>query len=534
MFFETELSEVGRASAQALNALRRQLGVGIDPAFDYSLMAKNQKKLAKKLEGRNKSEKDEEQGPPSGMQQLRRALREVAGSTSPDEVEDEEADLMLPGQGLPAAPAHKKASAASRPSPAFTATSRAYLERLNSHVHNRAPAADTYRPKDELLSSRPRVQNISFGLPERTKGLKLLRAEKELMKLQAERQNIHELSKRSVSTDFSEDFPERMRKRLPNFCIDRMVPRPDIVDQAGLVYNVNSFTTGVLNGDLGCSWNKRIPSWDFTKSSTVTPKLRETYFQPGQYQVKLEIVRPRLSNLVSFDKQRARKPLKETVGSLEIDKREGDHLPDRSLSRSCPILSTTRTVQTPILAKGSPRPDIVSTRTTPGCIQYHCASDPAIDQAVLQRSLEFDAFKAQKFMKPRTKPGESFANSLKRHQHLSSMRVYGEDVAMARARENLRKGPVSVELLSEVDCSPSLRRRVTTKDFSTMHGRENEARKPQSPPRLKLSASGKFQRGILKGNSRCDLSLDARSIARSGSSGSARVYVELPVAEHHD
>ena len=58
-----------------VDAVRRQLGVGIDPGYDYSQMAQSQRKMAQK----EKKPKEDATGAISGIDQLRKALREVVG-----------------------------------------------------------------------------------------------------------------------------------------------------------------------------------------------------------------------------------------------------------------------------------------------------------------------------------------------------------------------------------------------------------------------------------------------------------------------
>merc|ERR1719498_1073767 len=117
-----------------------------------------------------------------------------------------------------------------------------------------------------------------------------------------------------------------------------------MVKQANITFNTNSFTAGVLQGDKHQSGHTRGPEWDFAKTSTAPDKPREYYFQPGQYNVKWDIARPKLElKNIPFNQQQNRKPLMD-------HKVESIHLPDRSLSRpsaiclegmsSCPLLET--------------------------------------------------------------------------------------------------------------------------------------------------------------------------------------------------
>mmetsp|Transcript_64040 Transcript_64040/g.198267 ORF Transcript_64040/g.198267 Transcript_64040/m.198267 type:complete len:324 (+) Transcript_64040:667-1638(+) len=291
----------------------------------------------------------------------------------------------------------------------------------------------------------------------------------------------------------------------------KLSSRPDIVKAAGITFNHNTFTEGVLEGDLQCSQLKRNPSWDFAKISVAEPKLQETYFQPGQYGVKISATRERTDKKnIGFDKQRARKPLKELIGRIEIDSRLGDHLPDRSLarsfgmslSRSTPLLSKEPRVLGMAFDKYTPRPPL--SKPLP---EYHRKEDPDIDRTVFTHSMTFDVLEADKFLRSKPRTTEKFDRSLNREQQFKSQRSFGEDVCLQRVKDNVTRGPVSVELLSEVGTSPQLQRRVThLQDFGHMDGREPEKRYTQAPPRNRDQGSAmKFERGVRDGDSRCDV-----------------------------
>lgn len=76
---------------------------------------------------------------------------------------------------------------------------------------------------------------------------------------------------------------------------------------------------------------------------TVGPQLKcilfdvdMVYFPSGQYKVDLNVTRDKGDKKnIAFEKRPDRKPLRESVGRVEIISRMGDHLPDRSLARSC-------------------------------------------------------------------------------------------------------------------------------------------------------------------------------------------------------
>merc|ERR1712008_363527 len=247
--------------------------------------------------------------------------------------------------------------------------------------------------------------------------------------------------------------------------LSKQRPRLNMAESSGIVYNTNSSTDGVLDGDLVTSKLARNPSWDFARLSSAKEKSQESYFQPGQFNIDLSVVRPRTDmKNIGFDRQRPRKPLREIVGRIEIVERAGSHLPDRSYARSCGL---TGTRSMPLLSK-EPRVQVFhfdkySERPPPNkkLPEYHDSSDPVVDGAVLERSLTFDVSEADHAVRARTRDAPDFKKSLRRDQDFKRQKAYGEDKAMQHMRENLTRGPVSVEHLSDVDNRPSLQPRVT-------------------------------------------------------------------------
>lgn len=516
MFLEQRFSQLGRSTEMHLDGLRRQLGVGIDPSFDYSSMEETRRKMKEKKE--KKPPKANEDGAVSGLDQLRKALREMVGGGGVLEEEQNEADGdPASGSGAAFSPAITRAQREqSRPSRAFLTTTRDDVRKLDVDAPGRfrAPPVGLYRPKDELC--QPRVKGAGpggdFGLRNPTRSRTALETEKEIERLKEENQPFVHLTKPAVSVELLDKSPEKLRQRSPKWDMSKLSSRPDICEAAGIVYNDNTFTGGVQDGDLRCSQLRRNPSWDFAKISVAEPKMPETYFQPGQYSVKIAATRERTDKKnVGFDKQRARKPLKEFIGRIEIDSRLGDHLPDRSLqrsfgmtlSRSMPLLSKEPRVLGTSFEKYTDRPPM--SKPMP---EYHRKDDPEIDRTVLAHSLTFDIMEADKAVRSRLKTTEKFDKSLQREQQFKSQRSYGEDICMQRVKDNLTRGPVSVELLTDVGCSPQLQRRVThLQDFGHMDGREPEKRYTQAPPRNRDQGGAmKFERSVREGDSRCDVS----------------------------
>lgn len=450
-----------------------------------------------------KSGEQGEGGPQSGISQLKRTLWDVVKvSTGAQEQEGDEDGVASPGGASPTlSPAEARAKREQkRPSPAFQASSRERLNKLDVTNRFRAPPPGSYRPKDDL--ARPRLKGTDFGLREPTKSLKSLEIEREVERLHAEKLPYDHLVKTANSVELLEHFPSKAKAKLPTYDFAKVPSRPDLVKSANITYNDNSFTAGVLEGDLRCSHLTRKPEWDFAKLSTASDKPHETYFQPGQY--KKELSPATGTKNIPFGRQTDRKP-------LTITKRAGDHLPDRSLSRicslapgddpcsrSCPLLSRELRVSVPSFAKYKKRADFYVKKA-----DYHARDDPEVDQAVLRHALTFDLTTASKAVQSRAQPPEDFKKSLTRQEHLKRLRSYGTDPALSQAKENLSRGPVSVELLSDIDASPSLRQRVKTREFSRVVGRDVHKECSEPPPRKRdLSEAAKFERSTREGDSR--------------------------------
>jgi len=202
---------------------------------------------------------------------------------------------------------------------------------------------------------------------------------------------------------------------------------------------------------------------------------------------------------IHFSQQTKRKPLRENVGRIEIKSRAGDHLPDRSHTRSCPLLSKFRSNSVPSFDKYSERPPIAKISKP-----YHKAEDPEIDQAVFHRSMTHDEMETAKSTWSKAKTVEKFDTSLTRNEQFKVQRMYGENIPLQRAKDNLTRGPVSVELLPELGNTPSLKPKVLVKDFDRMPARHaNEKRYVEPPPRNRdLSDAMRFERGVRVGDAK--------------------------------
>lgn len=478
MILDAHFSEIGRSTGQELDALRRQLGVGIDPAFDYSQMTQLQKKLAQKKDKKKGGEDAHEDpgGTIGGLDQLRRALREVVGSgngAADEQANEENEGGERGGHGMPLSPAEiRKLRDSKRQTSAFKNRSREDLKKLqDGFVSGRAPPMGTYAPKEFV--SRPRLVCHDWGLRDPVQSRTTVQLEQEIARLQAEKQPWEHLVKPVTSTELLEEIPERVKPRLGDQDISKGVDRPDPVKSGGIVFNTNSFTTGVLEGDLQTSAIPRKPQWDFGKSqATGGSKTLTNYFQPGQYKIEPAIKATRArdnTKNMPFEKQQKRKQLKEVVGRVELNGRAGDHLPDRSLSRSAPCLSSQHRLHLPTFEHYSNRKGI--SNDVP---EYHRRDSAEADASVMSFMSTFDLMETSKVLSPRAKTGLHFDRNITRQVHMKGSRSYGTDVCLARVKDNVsRLSPPSVELLSEIDKSPSLMKRIKSNmDFQHMYCRE--------------------------------------------------------------
>lgn len=498
MFFDSAMSTIGKSTQGVVESLRRQLGAGVDPAFDYEAMMKEHKARKKEKDGKSIHE---DPGNPagtagSGMDQLRRVLKDVVGTNVAEQIPvDDEEMVDAAAVGQPVNGDHKVQLKLLHPSWVFKAVSRNEIAALDISNRWRAPPPGSYRPKEELC--QPRVKGVvPIGTCEKTRSLKEVQLQEQLERLQKEGQPYEHLIKPCVSVELLDNVVEKAKPKMRVVDISKLTDRPDLIKAAGLHFNVNTFTDHVLDGDLFCSHSTRRPEWDFAKLSVAQAKTPETYFQPGQYNVNIEVQsqRQRIGKKnIPFEKRPSRKPLRETIGRVEIESRIGDHLPDRSMSRSCPCLSKFTHTASPDFKKYSLRPPVAKP------VEYYRKD---VESSVMKHSLAFNAMEAEKVLWRKTGGYvERFSQSLTREQQLRKTRAYGSDACLTMARENLNHGPVSVEWRSkELDDSPTLRRKVSVWDFGQMAGREIAKKSIEPPSRRKdMGNAGRFEREIRPG-----------------------------------
>lgn len=82
--------------------------------------------------------------------------------------------------------------------------------------------------------------------------------------------------------------------------------------------------------------------------------------------------------------------------------------------------------------------------------------------------------------------------------------MYGQDAALLKAKQNLTEGPVSVELLSDIDSSGMLHPKVMSPRFEFMAMREPSSKYAEAPARLKDVKGTRFKRELRSGESLTD------------------------------
>jgi len=443
MLFETTLSGAGRSSGQHVNALRRQLGLDGGGAGGATASPKKVKAAGSKKSDDGASN----EAPVAGLEQLRKALREVMGENEEQgqaKVLQHQIPAVEQGAALSVGQIRGKREK-ERPSSMFKALSRDEKAKHDVGVKSCAPPLGTYRPKSG--QSRPRMLGqADFAKPPGRSPLPSYGGE-------------------------LNDPPRRPERHIPAPHFAKSTPRK----AQKLTCTVNSFTAGVLDGHLYCSTSSRSPQWDFSKSVDPQAKVRSTYFQPGQYRIPGPLSR----TCVQFDKQIPRPPVADGVSAT-------NHLPDRSLSRSCPVLSQSRAVVVPDLSKYRARDAFFK---------------PANDNQ--SNAATFDAMEANRTLWRKPTNVDDFDKTLDRGTSIKGTRFYAQDVALQLARDNEMRGrPMSVELLAETPTTP---KRVSNVDFDVMAGRTPERQWQDPSARTRdQSRNMKFERGTRPGETRAE------------------------------
>ena len=298
---------IGRATEVQLNTLRRKLGVGCDPCFDYSVQ-----QLAETLQ--EEEDEDDLTLDINFLDLLKRVNADTSEETQ-NKILAEDAP-RIPGTLL------RKKQDEKRPSSAFKTLSREDVQKRDAKA-SQGPPVGSYSPKADCLASFGKVKHptpkvLDFGayLPKGSENALL-------------------------SSSRSENGPPNgmdttwMGKRQVTFVnMAKQIPRPDLLNNLPPNDPQANDPEGVLYGHLKCARFGRFyrqPCFEFgTQPRQNAIAAAGGTSNPGEYEVKLNIIKPTIT-CHSFSNI----PRPDFVASNRIT----DHLPDRSLARDCRSLT---------------------------------------------------------------------------------------------------------------------------------------------------------------------------------------------------
>ncbi|CAK9031829.1 unnamed protein product [Durusdinium trenchii] len=306
MILDVRLSAIGKATEVQLNTLRRKLGVGCDPCYDYSGRQEVQRS-AEDNEENICSPEDLHQDRVLGFSDL---LRQVNMAKS------ETLEMRHVSEDIPHKAGYdRKNHEEKRPSSAFRSCGRD----LQKHCQKaQGPTVGSYSPKAECLASLGRVKHPTPKVPDFKAYLSHLTSP-------APYENIeHEDQLLSVDNQGSmrQMTFVNMAKQTPRPAMSTLPPNdPEALDPKG-----------VLDGHLKCArfgHFYRQPCFEFGKFGRRELAAPGGNASLGDYDVKLHTVKPGI-RCHSFS----------SIPRADFaSKRITDHLPDRSLARDCGCLT---------------------------------------------------------------------------------------------------------------------------------------------------------------------------------------------------
>ena len=323
---------IGRATEVELNTLRRKLGFGCDPCFDYSTWREVPKKMDDSIEYPDELQE----------QKFIELLKQVNSET-----------INEPHQVLEDIPRknsnERRQKEQIRPSSAFKRCGRDDLQKRVAK--NQGPAVGSYHPKAECLASLGRVKHPEPKVPD--------------FKAYVTPKGGHDCEN-SMHDDQASHYVWGPGMTYVNMA--KQMPRPDLLSFSPPNDPEAIDPRGVMDGHLHCArfgHFYRQPCFDFAKlcrKERIGPK---GSVSPGEYEVKLELVKPSL-RCHSFSCI----PRASFLGSKRIT----DHLPDRSLSRDCPSLTKFgKLLSPPVRVPKFDRPMVPATGS--------CRVDPPMEES---------------------------------------------------------------------------------------------------------------------------------------------------------
>jgi hypothetical protein len=522
LFTDGVFSQIGRKTQEHLNALRTQLGVDCDPAYDYSEIIARQQELAKK-----KVKTSDEEAPvePAGpLAELQSALQAAA---------DAQVDKAEEDADRPPTPPHLRTKKVRNDWP-FTAQSRDQLyERLFKRP-DRPPEAGHYRPKDVFPDHRPVTRPLSMVAtidPEhKYESILKKKARDESGPGSANPDpffgRLPATSIEMSDYQFSSYGPEQASRPKVNLMprINQQLPRPDLGKMSN--FSMRDPIPGIENVDetaiLSTAPNQ--PKWDFSMWIERSDP-GERPFHCGQYKPNYNMTNPR-NDLVGipFEKQMKRPDPQEGFGRNKPAKPDsyGKSIPvDRSLHRGVPgIVSTIPRVPGVDLSKALARPPMAKT------VVHYKENDPKILKEVMKREMETqwqDTFKA---VGPKNDFAPNFKKALRRERAIIGSRLMLTDPSLMKARNP--QEPTSIESMDidQID-SQLAKPRVKQVDFKTMAARGKSKKYVDLAARYQEPATFSFERALHTSESHPMLDTLSRTSIDVGELRQTRSYKEL-------
>lgn len=518
MLFHHPLSTAGRSTQGTLDALRRQLGRDLDPACDD--MAREDSHAHHRPHTAGEAEGGV--AVPKNLLELERVLKEAVEGVR---VVDDGTGLKDKGSEEFSTPRCVRDRRRVRPSPAFVTLTRDAREHAATYGIYEPPPPGLYRVKEDVISSRPRVKTADFNERPASRSAHTIAIEEQVERLAAENQPTEHLTRPSVSVEHAINIPERVKPRCVGVKdFSKAIGRKDLAEEAGIQYHVNTFTKGVLDGDMLCSIRHRVGAWDFGKAANARPKLAKTYFEPGKYAKagNIDAIRQRVGTAGKpFHLQQPRRPM-----TTEIS--HGDSIiPDRSLARKC-------SATVPRLKGGhdfgleTDRPPLQGKPK-----EYHRTDDPKACDSVVEHAMSYDVSKAEKALLRRARSADAFAHAVPRNQAMLGTRMYAQ-AGIPQDGNTIRS--TEVMPLDEIHRKGTINGhpRIKTRNFQRMLGRDVEKENCNSPSRKRdLSAASRFMRETREGESRIDPSTMSSLAGSVAQLRKTRSYAELHHAEPH-
>jgi len=349
MFMDVCLSNVGRATAQHIISLQKTMRVDLgtysepNPPTDNLRRAESMPSLAL---GATHAD----------LGKFHSALRTPAGVEGEEEeqVSREGFDKYAASRQIMEA---RRKREQTRNSSAFKAPTREALVKFAERTKSEIPPVGAYTPKDDCTAALSRVKHppskvASFGLREQTRSLKAKQLESEIRRLKAEGRPYEHL----LHGDTGRELPTTLgdnklaeRRQIVLADLGKQVPRPDIIKAANLTYHDPAAISsrGLEEAHKNCAkFGKfyRLPCHSISHTAKPKDKPPDTYSQPGELKVKLDVVKPKLGGgNLSFEKRPDRRDI------FEGSERPGDHLPDRSLARGNKNLTQFSRMKSPAM-----------------------------------------------------------------------------------------------------------------------------------------------------------------------------------------